>query len=507
MKYKKFYGTLIISLLVIGVADAQGQQDDTSGQSVMGVADVQAKQGDISGQSVVGVINELKIETETDFKGNTTYPILAIREENINITITGLNKGDYVVAEGNDYYKKIYKSTEVKNKVNITYNPRYQGVYKITVRDKKGNIRQERELYVKPASDSTEYYYQLADINTIGGELNTTEGQQLVEFSTQLESAQKRYKDEIAKKRYTMAYTIGESNMPSKRILNEPGKEGSTIKEGEDFNLGTGTYEVVASVKNIHSLEPQNIKLTNYTRENPKGSKLTATMNVDENGTYTINATREDGDEQELIYAFLITDYTGTHVVQNYSSDNSYTLPKEYKWDCTVTGRVKHKSRIDEITDTQVGKYIENSYEVGVSCRKEGNTSVTINAVTMQSSDVDEYMENKDVKPAWMGNEQRIEFSNRIQTNVLNAIAREKNYFTVEASSQQGFDLVYKAWVIEDGHYSLLRDYNESNEFVFYPFIGWEESKEQTLLISVQEKKDGKIMGGQEQYIKVNIQH
>ena len=498
MKYKKIYGAIFISAMLLGGTMIQGGEN-TDLSSV--------KQGKVI------------IEAETDFKDNhTSYPILALNEQAITLTISGLNDGDYVIVKGNEGYADTIYTYEVdkekENPPNIEYIPEYQGVYTLSVRTKAGKIRKERKIYVKPPSNKKEYYYELSDIETVRGQVIKEEdseekksGQEPVLFKTVLESEQFKYDFNQAQEHYITKYVIGEPNIQMKTIVTEPIQvvSGSKIKEGTHFDLGTGTYKVEAHVNNIHSQESQDTTATYYTRENPEGHQLDVSINPSGDGIYTAEAHCVGDDKHELLYAFLVTDYTGTHVVREYGSNNTYKLPSSYTWEHTLTVRVKHADRIDLVEDTGNGVYLDNSYEAVASIALGKKREKLIDSVHLQTSDVDKYMRDKDKRVA-MGDVQKVAIDGGEPAGELNALGREKNYITVNASSASGYHLEYKAWVIDDGCYRSLGDYSENNQFMLYPFSGFKEGEEQTLVVSVQARDaSGTVVGGEEGRITVNI--
>ncbi len=515
MNRKKVYALALVASLMMGIVPG------TAAEGALG--EISAV---FTGKTV--------ISTDSDFKRNTEYPIIAQAQQEIIFTIKDMKDGDVFRIKGaenivkdwdeGDWDEGDWEVVEEGNAKRCTWTPEEgdaeTGIFWAQViRD--GKVNSQRKIYVNPANRQRLMQLEDIEIDYVKGngnkittpgayELeerkndnnngnngnngnNNNNGNKKLEITANIKSQPYGSKPEVW-------FTMSEPGIWSKRVWHQ--MENTRILENRDFHVGSGHYTVLAQVKDTNSIEAEDFKTAGFYEPYLKGNKehvLTLREVPGAAGKMTVEATCSHNCSPERFeYAFLQEDDLGLISLKGgdgYDEENSITLPNT-NWDYKLFARVKHKENSDrdvEADEKDGTKWMPDSFEAQIKKEIKRNMSdFGIQSVDLQASfnqhktetPEDALLENQALTPNGTGR----------------VMAGEKNYLNIvpDLGSYAADNFQYKAWAIDDGVIIPLGDYSKETDFVYYPKSGVgmkERSHEQhKLVISMRRLENNKVV-------------
>lgn len=378
-------------------------------------------------------------------------PVTAIVKEPITIGIKGydLCKKYSVKILGDNSYNK-----EAKDLI-LFYNwtPDTVGIFKIVVY-KDNNQVTERKVYV---NSSNKIYPQITDLMIRPDKNNNTH----VSVSTENSKVNKAL----------TKFVVSEPCVWSRTIKNYNSSEEVSEKSGK-FKFNSGTYKIDAFIKGKNSIEYEDAYSKYYRKSGLNGLTLSIESKKTDEGEYAFTATVSGVNDSNLLYAFLLWDEKGTHLVKGYDdpiNTFNFTPPGPGKY--IVYARVKQAGKIDNLP---------NSYEA------EAAYPITIPGtnpkITIHSIKIDAYEANKALENIKLDT-----FYRHYSISDGYAVSHEMNYIAVNVLPKCISGIQYRAYVIHDGYSYFLNEYSSSNIIPFYP----KSSGEYKLVILAKDSNSG----------------
>ena len=414
---------------------------------------------------------EVYIMADTDLGKKTDAAMVAKVGYEVAFSINQGEESDIVEVLGNNGFVEYPE----KSKIGYVWTPERAGIFEVTVVDEEGNKKVSRQINVNGITD--EDFYQLSNIVTM-------EDEEGVSFSTSIVGQPKNVKGKEASP--VTAFSIGEENIWT-RTVKDYSHTQSMIKEGKDFILDRGTYLVRAALRDQYSIEDEDYKHMNYTKEAKDGHNIeihsiihevVENANDGESDKFTVDATCSEG--CKLVYAFFVSDSAGdkrvTEGENGYSESNVFTCPTT-GWEYTVTVRVKHKNNSDsEAINEENRLLLPNSYEAIDSIVVKGEgipNDIKIKNIQIEPFLLSDYYKDEKI---WHSVKQTIEDMGKSGMVYVN----NNNYITINVEEEGNYG--YSAWVIDDGEQIMLEKVedsghtNKGNKFVYYPKSGGKNS-------------------------------